>query len=46
MWLTARQNGAVALLYVLNDGGKTQGERQKRIEAGKYRREDLQTDDV
>jgi hypothetical protein len=32
--LTARRNGAVTLLYVLNDGVKTQGERAKRIEAG------------
>lgn len=44
--LTARHNGAVALLYVLNDGVKTQGERQKRIEAGEYRKEDLKADDV
>nr|WP_249168330.1 hypothetical protein [Bradyrhizobium elkanii] len=44
--LTARHSGALALLYVLNDGVKTQDERQKRIKAGEYRKEDLQTDDV
>jgi hypothetical protein len=41
-----RFNGAVALLYVLNDGVKTRSEREKRIEAGEYREEDLHVDDV
>jgi hypothetical protein len=31
---------------VLNDRVKVQEERKKRLEAGEYREEDLQTDDV
>ncbi len=44
--LIGRHNGAVTLLYALNDGVKTRAERFNRIEAGEYREEDLQTDDV
>jgi len=44
--LAARHNGAVALLYVLNDGVKAQGEREKRFENGEFREEDLKADDV
>jgi AbiU2 len=44
--LGGRFTGAVALLHVLNDGVKTRDARDKRIEAGEYREEDLQRDDV
>lgn len=41
-----RINGALEALYVLNDGVKARDARDKRIEAGEYRREDLEIDDV
>jgi hypothetical protein len=44
--MAAPHNGAVALLCGLNDGAKTQGERQKCLEAGEYREEDLKRDDI
>jgi hypothetical protein len=44
--LIGGHDGALTLLYVLNDGVKVKAERLKRIEAGEYRKEDLQTDDV
>jgi hypothetical protein len=44
--LTPRHNGAVTLLYALNDGIKVQNERAERAKAGEFRQGDLQTDDV
>lgn len=39
--LTKGSHGAVTLLYVLDDGLKASKEREERIKAGKYSREDL-----
>ncbi|GLR90887.1 hypothetical protein [Bradyrhizobium iriomotense] len=41
-----RINGALAFLFVLNDGIKAHEAHDKRIEAGEYRIEDLKPDDV
>ncbi|SED04541.1 hypothetical protein [Bradyrhizobium erythrophlei] len=41
-----RMNGALEFLFVLNDGIKARDARDKRIEAGEYRTEDLTVDDV
>ncbi|MGY3587156.1 hypothetical protein ACVIGB_003785 [Bradyrhizobium sp. USDA 4341] len=41
-----RINGALDFLFILNDGIKARDERDKRIEDGEYRMEDLKADDV
>ncbi|MCP3447208.1 hypothetical protein [Bradyrhizobium sp. CCGUVB14] len=41
-----RINGALEFLHVLNDGIKTRDERDKRVEAGEYRMDDLNVDDI
>ncbi|PWE77117.1 hypothetical protein XF30_10290 [Bradyrhizobium sp. SUTN9-2] len=41
-----RINGALEFLFVLNDGLKARDARDKRIEAGEYRMEDLKADDI
>nr|WP_233475441.1 hypothetical protein [Bradyrhizobium brasilense] len=41
-----RINGAMELLFVLNDGIKARNARDKRVEAGEYRMDDLKVDNV
>ncbi|GAA0033996.1 hypothetical protein BROWWM01_81280 [Bradyrhizobium ottawaense] len=39
-------NGALEFLHILNDGIKTRDARDKRVEAGEYRMDDLEADDI